>query len=267
MPNIPSNRDYMNDIEIAADSPITESTMNKIGANINALLDSIWQFFEFTSNDTWICPENVFNILIELIGGGGGGAGGDWDAISGAGGKGGSSGARVFVNVAVTPGETYTIEIGSGGAGGTGVANSNGNAGSNGGISYFKHTGTVLAYAGGGLGAKQTGDYVDFMGTRTPGGDTNQDGYTSVMGGSGGNDGAENGGGTGGGGGGGGYDAGGNGGGSSTVNPGEFASPGANGSRGSGGGGGGGTSGSNTTGGTGGNGGSGCVRLYYQGTA
>lgn len=38
MPNIPGALDFENDSEIAADAPVTESLMTKIGANINELI-------------------------------------------------------------------------------------------------------------------------------------------------------------------------------------------------------------------------------------
>jgi hypothetical protein len=71
----------------------------------------------FTSNDTWVCPDGVTNILVIGAGGGGGGAGGNAD---GAGGGGASIQSTVYVSV--VPGNSYSITIGAGGNGSAGAS-------------------------------------------------------------------------------------------------------------------------------------------------
>jgi len=39
MANLPSSAQYMNDLEVAQDKPVTEAVMSKVGSNINYLLD------------------------------------------------------------------------------------------------------------------------------------------------------------------------------------------------------------------------------------
>jgi len=80
----------------------------------------------FTSSATWLCPAGVTSIQVEAWGAGGGGGGGGTGNKDGGGGGGG--GAYIANNaVSVTPGVTYTITIGNGGAGG--VTNTNGSPG------------------------------------------------------------------------------------------------------------------------------------------
>lgn len=75
---------------------------------------------EFTANGTWTCPDNVFAVELEGCGGGGGGGtGGDGAASTDRwppGGAGGGGAPLVRRGVAVTPGTTYTVTIGGGGA-------------------------------------------------------------------------------------------------------------------------------------------------------
>jgi hypothetical protein len=83
-----------------------------------------------TQNGTWTVPENVTSARIVLIGGGSGGSSGcegeDGKSVhgGGAGGKGGVAGAggaggKVYsVEMDVTPGANYAVQIGAGGKGG-----------------------------------------------------------------------------------------------------------------------------------------------------
>jgi hypothetical protein len=135
----------------------------------------------FSESTAWVCPDGVTQITIELWGGaGGGGSSSGWvynyssgsycyqafynypgnggyggsGAYGGAGGKGG----YVKTTLAVTPGETYDIVIGSGGTGGIGGCPIGVNGGSDGLVGEE----TSLAYQesnlataeGGGGGAK-----------------------------------------------------------------------------------------------------------------
>jgi len=74
----------------------------------------------FTSSGTWVVPAGVNYVYAAGIGGGGGGGSGG-GAVGGSsgpgGGGGGSAGNSETIRIAVTPGETLTITIGSGGGG------------------------------------------------------------------------------------------------------------------------------------------------------
>ena len=62
----------------------------------------------FTANATWTCPPGVTSVSVVAVGGGGGGG-----AFEGGGGGGGGLGWKN--NIPVTPGQTYTVVVGSGG--------------------------------------------------------------------------------------------------------------------------------------------------------
>jgi hypothetical protein len=119
----------------------------------------------FTSSGTWTAPTAVTKVNVLCIGAGGGGAAG---ARIGAGasataGGGGAAGNAVYIrDVPVTPGVTYTVAVGQGGAGGVGLnvfqSSSNttqttGPGGSNGGDSTFGAVNTIqYVLAAGGQG-------------------------------------------------------------------------------------------------------------------
>lgn len=126
----------------------------------------------YYSSDTWVVPSNVKSMDVFVIGAGGGGAsGGQSVGLSAAnlagtargGPGGGASGYGYAPNVAIIPGGTVTITIGSGGVGGTAliynkpagtafVANftNNPNVGSNGGATSVSTSfGTVISITGG----------------------------------------------------------------------------------------------------------------------
>ncbi len=100
------------------------------------------QYFSNTSAvNQWTAPAGVTSVDIEAWGGGGGG--GSAGAVAGwAGAGGGSGGAHAISSgVAVTPGATYSLTIGSGGKGGS--ASSGGNDGAAGTDSWFSNTSTA----------------------------------------------------------------------------------------------------------------------------
>lgn len=79
---------------------------------------------EFNANGSWTCPAGVTQVLVYGMGGGAGGGGGA-NATSSAGGSGGYGGMGCVLQpviLNVTPNTTYSITIGSGGAGGTNSA-------------------------------------------------------------------------------------------------------------------------------------------------
>lgn len=82
----------------------------------------------FTSNGTWTCPANVYNIWLTGWGGGGGGGGGYGNNSAAMGGSGGAGALQTTLVCAVIPGNVYTITIGSGGSGGAGGKSSGSDA-------------------------------------------------------------------------------------------------------------------------------------------
>jgi len=103
--------------------------------------------FDTPGQTSWTVPLGVTEVTVEVWGGGGGGGGTNKGAKGASGGGGGAYSKKS--NIAVTPGNTYTVNVGAGGAGGT---NADGLAG---GDSWFKDTSTVLAK--GGQGGKKNG--------------------------------------------------------------------------------------------------------------
>jgi len=99
-------------------------------------------FASFGSDGTWIVPDTVTQISIELWGGGGGGA---------LGGGGASGEYRLISRLPVTPTKTITIDIGPGGAGAT-TASGYGTGGTYTVVSY----GAQNYSAGGGQSAGQS---------------------------------------------------------------------------------------------------------------
>ena len=88
-----------------------------------------------TGTFQWTAPDGVTSVCAVCVGGGGGG-GSTGDGTGG----GGGGGLGWKNNIAVTPGTTYTVIVGAGGAAGSG----------NGGQSYF--IASTLVAGNGGLG-------------------------------------------------------------------------------------------------------------------
>lgn len=100
----------------------------------------------YTSTTTWVAPTGVTSVDVEVWGGGGGGGGGQTGRFANIGGGGGGGGAySKKLSISVTPGNSYTATVGTGGAAGT--AGVDGVAGND---SWFSTSGTVLAKGGGG---------------------------------------------------------------------------------------------------------------------
>ena len=182
----------------------------------------------------FVVPNGVYSIAAVLVGGGGGGQGTPGCCSHGGGGGGGA--LAYGNNIPVTPGETLTVKVGSGGSGGAKPASLSNSVtnGSKGGDSYIMRGNEVLLKAEGGApgatwspsyGASPSGSYL------SGGGDGGVGGGGSNSSGGGGGGGA--GGYTGKGGFGaigqnnvGGNGAGGGGGGGSQYFPGDYQSPG-----------------------------------------
>lgn len=152
MADIVSALDKMNDVEVTQDAPHSEALMNKIGANINALIDMNTVTI-FTSSGSYEIPTNATGLVLAACGGGGGGAGGLSNhpgAIDIWGPQGGAGCPLKVMYTPVVGGETATITIGSGGAGSAAVSSTPGNSGSNGGDTIFSTStyGAVTFYGG-----------------------------------------------------------------------------------------------------------------------
>lgn len=149
----------------------------------------------FTSNDTFTAPGGITKVFVTLIGGGGGGAGG---GLSEAGGGGAGGELLLKAPYTVTPGGTYSVVVGSGGAGGeSGAGLGNGAAG---GDSTFDGTLTADGGPGGtGSGATSPGGASDLDGADGSGNDGGAAGVQAgIKGGDGGDPGHDSGGGGGG---------------------------------------------------------------------
>lgn len=110
---------------------------------------------EFTSTGTFTAPSNCSAVRLFLVGGGGGGGSARYTGgTSGAGGGGGGGVVVEWQLVPVTPGTSYTVTIGSGGAGSSSDA-----AGSVGVDTTF---GALLTAQGGGGGGtfSSAGGYI-----------------------------------------------------------------------------------------------------------
>ena len=112
--------------------------------------DSAMYFFDMQSAYTWVAPAGVTSIELLVVGGGGGGG-------HSFGGGGGGGGVFYKASEAVTPGQTYYIRVGEGGAGSEGGTRT----GYNGGNSSFSNSLTyqsgTVAWGGGG-GGRDGGD-------------------------------------------------------------------------------------------------------------
>ncbi len=114
-------------------------------ANLFFALSSFSQVVVVNPSSPWTVPAGVTSIKVEVWGGGGGG-GGAWNN-SGSGGGGGAYNVATF---SVTPGHTFTITIGSGGAGGSSFYFSTTNGAVGGTTSVSGVDGSVSAVGGNG---------------------------------------------------------------------------------------------------------------------
>lgn len=126
MANLPGDLEYVNDIEVGGDNPVTQALIEKMGGSINALVALAQGHQEFLANGNFTVPENVTRVFVFACGGGGGGAGA---AAAGTLGLGGGCGAMpVLIPVKVTPGAIHAVTIGAGGNGGTAASGADGTA-------------------------------------------------------------------------------------------------------------------------------------------
>jgi hypothetical protein len=104
------------------------------------------KIFNTVGNSNFVVPAGVTTLKVALVGGGGGGGGGSQTNCGRPGGGGGGGQLTVFC-YAVTPGETLTITVGAGGAGGT-TPSARPQAGGNTTIKKSTCAGTLTAYGG-----------------------------------------------------------------------------------------------------------------------
>ncbi len=122
----------------------------------------------------WECPDNVYSVCVVCVGAGGGSTRDE----QGAGGGGGLGWKN---DIAVQPGQTYSVVVGA-----RGTPSSPGNYAGNGGDSYFVDTSTCRGQGGGGTGRDNNGN-ANRAGYGGEGG-----GFTGDGGGNGGNGGDGN---------------------------------------------------------------------------
>src|SRR5437870_5556559 len=114
-----------------ANHEMTRNTRNR--ARIGFLLLTVWLYGglwlrcgppvfasttdTFTASGTWTDPAGITSVDLQLWGGGGGGGGGRTSfGLPGSGGGGGAYSQKLTISV--TPGNNYTVTVGTGGTGG-----------------------------------------------------------------------------------------------------------------------------------------------------
>lgn len=148
------------------------------------------QTFITAGTYTFTVPSGITSVNLRLVGGSGGGASGGTTVIGDKnpvttdyfGGDGGS-GALATKALSVTPGQSLTVVVGAGGAGGAapGVVNVAVNPGSNGADSTVTQSASVVARADAGFGAPSTSDGAGGLASASIG-DTAADGVTGAGG-------------------------------------------------------------------------------------
>ena len=122
----------------SADSKIIlTSFLNLLGRGTGGSAPVNQQNYTTPGTYSWTCPADVTSVSVVCVGGGGGGTTANGYEAGGGGGLGWKN------NIAVVPGQSYTVVVGAGGAGNT-------SGGTNGGQSYFIDAATVSG--GGGWG-------------------------------------------------------------------------------------------------------------------
>jgi hypothetical protein len=164
------------DEQVFNDAPITTDLISAMMKVLNAVVYEmkVPKFVEFNASGSWSSPATASPaVLLYGIGGGGGGGGG------GARGKGGGGGGGVLrlLPYEITPGQIYSVTIGSGGGGGS--AGFNGNPGN---PTIF---GSNLVVCEGGEGGK-TGTTADWQTRGGAGGSPGTSGQSGIGGGGGG---------------------------------------------------------------------------------
>jgi hypothetical protein len=114
--------------ELANIASLDATTIATLIASLGGLMSNI---DTFTASGTFTVPTGVTKVSVALVGGGGGGTkynlGNDGASPGPSGGRGGVS----YANIAVTPGASLSVAVGSGGAGSTAYSGGNGTNGGN----------------------------------------------------------------------------------------------------------------------------------------
>lgn len=134
-------------LSLTSTGTTTEETSHLAASFVAAIQGQ--QAFTTSGAHDFVVPTGVTSISAVVVGGGGGGGGTNPTVTRGAGGGGGLAYSN---SVAVTPGETLSIQVGVGGAGGA-----SGSDGTAGGASYVARGAVVLIRATGGGGGPTTG--------------------------------------------------------------------------------------------------------------
>jgi hypothetical protein len=100
---------------------------------------------------TWVAPADVYSVSVVAVGGGGPGI----DSWANSAGSGGGLGWKN--NIRVTPGTSYTVQVGAGGRSDTSATQIGATGSYTGGNSYFNTTNTVAGYGGGNANGYSTG--------------------------------------------------------------------------------------------------------------
>jgi hypothetical protein len=108
----------------------------------------------FLDSGTWTCPAGITSVQALIVAGGGGGG---YATLQNGGGGGGAGGLIYSSSISVTPGVTYPVVVGQGGAGSTVTAVQ----GFNGSNSSFSN---LIAIGGGGGGSYQASPYTSRFG-------------------------------------------------------------------------------------------------------
>lgn len=144
----------------------------------------------FQDSGSWTCPAGVTSVQALIVAGGGSGS------VGGGGGGGGAGGLVYSSSISVTPGVTYPIVVGAGGAGVTGGPDINGTAGQNSSFNglvaigggqgaHNGYSGQTGGSGGGAYGSGNAGSGTYGQGNSGGGGVTDSSTYTNGGGGGG----------------------------------------------------------------------------------
>lgn len=166
----PAEVGVLDEDDMASDSATGLVTQQSVKAFVEGKITGL-EVFE--ASGTFTAPAGITQVVVTLVGAGAGGGGGENDGGNSGGGGGG--GETVLMQpYTVTPGNGYTVTVGSGGGGG--ATSPGGGAGGAGGASSFDGS---LTAAGGGAGQR-----ADDSGTGGAGGGSALDGSGLSGGGS-----------------------------------------------------------------------------------
>ena len=165
---------------VRATNAIGTGAASAASNSVTAFAPAGQQAFTTAGTFTWVAPAGVTSVSAVVVGGGGGGASRSFGFFGG-----GAGGLAYRNNITVTPGTSYTVTVGAGGAWG------NQAPGQAGGTSTLNTSPTVSAYQGGGGQNDNAGGYP-ISGTGGNGGSGGNDNGDGNGGGGGGGGGTNN---------------------------------------------------------------------------